>query len=180
MLFICSLLLIAGCNNSPKQTLGIQPQTENATKLSKSGQAARSCSKCNLSRQTIQYRIDSSQYAVVVVQKGGVTSRDAKQYAMEKAAAMARQNNFRYFTVELEEKVFATDAQSRRGSDIQMPRNMYYELIQSDNFGKAPMVKGSNGSVVATYPAYRMVIKCYKERPIAGAIDVRELPVNYR
>jgi len=171
MFVVCSLLLIAGCNNSPKQSVAAQNQAESLNKSSFKG---------NIAHQTIQYRIDSDQYGVVIVQKGGITSREAKQFAMEKAAFLTRQNNYRYFTIELEEKVLATDFQVRKGENLQVPRNMYYELIQSSNFGKGSIDENNNIPVAALYPAYKMVIRCYKEKPIAGAIDARELPVNYR
>jgi len=120
--------------------------------------------------RVIQYQISSEEFGVVVVQKEGMSEKDAKNYAMQKAAETAQKYNYQYFVIQTEGQVMVTNTKSSQTPEQQMPRNMYYELFQSDNFGRQPMDQNTIPQA-GLYPAYRIVFKCSKSMPVSGGID---------
>jgi len=120
--------------------------------------------------QTIQYQISETEFGVVVIQKDGMTQQEARKIAIQKAAETAQKYSYRYFVIESEGEVVATDTNQRQKAEQQMPRNMYYELFQSDNFGRYPMDQNTIPES-SLYPGYRIVFKCTNSRPPAGGID---------
>ena len=118
-------------------------------------------------RQTIQYQMGQDQYAVVIVQEQGMSDDAVKQLAMQKAAQLTLDKNYRYFTVESEGQVMAM---SPSGSNYQAPRNLYYELIQSNDFSR-DQFSDSQANQTQTHSGFRIVIKCYQNSPGGKAID---------
>jgi len=119
--------------------------------------------------QTIHYQVEGNKYAVVIVEDG-VSQKEAKEYAMKKAAEVARDNGYRYFTIESEGEVAVAKSEKDFPSEQSMPRNLYYELIQSGNFGRDRVTSG-DVAPVGMYNGYRMVFSCYKEAPSGRAVD---------
>ena len=59
---------------------------------------------------------------------------------MQKAAEMWQKNGYRYFTISSESEVYVI----KSAPDQKAPVNQYYEMIQSDNFGKNPVGREPN------------------------------------
>lgn len=125
-------------------------------------------------RQVIEYKSDNGSYGVVVVQEGGMSEKEARLKAMQKAAEKTQAEQQRYFLIESEGRVQAVTASGSAYDSPPPPRNMYYELIQSDNFGR-DRFEDERTPKENTYPAYRMVFKCYATPPSAEAIDSCEV-----
>jgi len=124
----------------------------------------------NSDDRCIQYQINSEEFGVVAVQKEGMSDEDVKNYAMQKAAETARKYDYQYFVIQTEGPVMVTDAKQSHKPDQPIPHNMYYELFQSDNFGKNPMYQNTIPQA-GIYPAYRIVFRVYKSMPASGGID---------
>lgn len=128
------------------------------------------CSKSSSnSNNIIEYQMKGNQYSVIVVQDGGLSQSEAKQAALKKAAQMTQNNSRRYFVVESEGAVQAMRS-SGSGSNSQMPSNLYYEMVQSGNYGRENF-ESRGGTVPEIYPAYRIMFKMYEEKPSRSAID---------
>jgi thiamine biosynthesis lipoprotein ApbE len=120
--------------------------------------------------QAIEYQVENNEYGVVIVQGEGVDDAEAKRQALQRAAQLAQKNNYRYFEVVKEEKVQVASTNNSAYSNPSMPSNMYYDLIQSDNFGRDGS-SDQNLSQTGLYPAYRIIFRCYQEKPSSDAID---------
>jgi hypothetical protein len=111
---------------------------------------------------TIDYHIDNNNYAVVVIESN-IARPDAKKLALQKAAEIAKSHGYQYFTISSQEEVVVlkTEQSSRLES---APQNLYYEMIQSDNFNKERM--SSNQAVPGNaYPAWKVKFSCFKDKP---------------
>ncbi len=122
--------------------------------------------------QAIEYQIKDNEYAVVVLQKAGMTEEQTKQLALQKAAEKTRDQKYRYFTIESQEKVHAMSGSG--GAYDSPPQNMYYELFQSGDYGRDRFDDESSPQE-NIYPGYRIVFKCYQEKPSYKAIDACEV-----
>ncbi len=125
----------------------------------------------NLSDQTIDYQVEGNRYAVVVAEDG-VSRSEAKDYGMKRAAQVAQDNGFSYFTVDRENEV-AMARSEKQSSSQTMPRNLYYEMIQSDNFGREPIEPG-NPPPTSMTQGYRIEFSCYKEAPRGKSYSVSD------
>lgn len=125
----------------------------------------------NLSDQTIDYQIEDNRYAVVVAEDG-VSRREAKDYGMKRAAQVAQDNGFSYFTIDKENEV-AMARSDKQSSSQSMPSNLYYEMIQSDNFGREPIEPG-NPPPSSMTQGYRIEFSCYKEAPRGKSYSVND------
>ncbi|MBS0606768.1 MAG: hypothetical protein KF898_06080 [Parachlamydiales bacterium] len=125
-------------------------------------------------QQTIEYQMDKDQYAVVIVQTQEMSDEEAKKFALQKAAEKTRSQNLRYFTIESEGKVQAMRSSSTADDNSPSPRNMYYELIQSGNFGR-DRFEDERVPQENVYSGYRIVFKCYSEKPNSEAVDVCDI-----
>jgi len=125
------------------------------------------CQEATIADSAIEYQIDQETYAIVVPQEEGMSDEDAKQLALKKAKEVAKSHNFQYITIEKEEK--GTFASTR--NNPQLPKNLYYEDIQTQNFGKD---RNIGGPTPYTTPAYKITFKGYKEKPMTlkKVIDV--------
>ena len=119
---------------------------------------------------TIEYNIDDNKYAVVVVQDEGISSSEAKKYAMQRAAEMTIKNGYRYFVVDSESEVYVAKSNKESPSEPSMPRNIYYELIQSGDFGR-DLMPPEDLATVAQCPGYRVVFSCFNEKASRKAVD---------
>jgi hypothetical protein len=124
----------------------------------------------DLDQYVIQYHIEDNRYAVAVVEDHGISRSEARQYALQKAAATAKANGYQYFIIEEEGQVAVMSGGSP-SPDSTAPKNLYYSMIQSGNFGRDRMEEGSY-SAVQQKPAYQIQFSCYKEKPSRHAIDV--------
>src|SRR3989344_598892 len=77
------------------------------------------------------YQLENNRYAVVIVQEG-ISQEEAEKEAMKKAADITLVHGYKYFMIDAKTKVqvIKTDKKSAQ------PTNIYYELIQNDNFGR--------------------------------------------
>lgn len=107
----------------------------------------------------IEYPIQDHQYAIVIVENG-VSEEEAKKLALQRAAELAREKGFQHFKVDSEGEVNVAMSNKDFPSESSMPRNIYYELIQSDDFGREPIQSGEDSSVTV-YPGYRLIISLY-------------------
>jgi hypothetical protein len=120
--------------------------------------------------RAIEYQVQGNEYAVVIVQPEEMSDAQAKKQAIQRAAQLTQRNNYRYFKVEKEEKVQAMSTDNSAYDNPPMPSNMYYELIQGDNFNRDQLSDQSLSST-ELYPAYKITFKCYQDRPSSDAID---------
>ncbi|MBS0619975.1 MAG: hypothetical protein JSS61_00755 [Verrucomicrobia bacterium] len=114
---------------------------------------------------TIDYQIEGNTYAVVIVQDG-ISLSSAKERAMKRAAEVAKKNGYRYFSIVSESEVQAV--RSKRNTQPQ--GNLYYDLIESDNFGRERFEDASPGGT-RFYPAYRITFDCFQEKPSNQSFD---------
>ena len=148
-LFVFSLLALASCKNN-LSSLAIADS------------------------QVIEYQMDNDQYAIVVVQEDGMSKKDARALAMKRVAEKTRDQQGRYFTVEKEGEVQVMLSSGTAYDNPPPPRNMYYELIQNNNFTRDSL-EDRRMPQEKVYPAYRIVFKSYSERPKWGAVDACDL-----
>jgi hypothetical protein len=123
-------------------------------------------------QEAIEYRIEDGSYAIVVPQKEGCSQEQTKQLAMRKAAELAKSYNYRYFVVQKESTVQV--ARTNQSSGANAPRNLYYESIQSGNFGREQIMQESQ-QYPQLLPAYKIIIQCYTNNPPPTAVDVCEM-----
>ncbi len=147
-LFVLACILCAGCKND-------------------SGNLA------SAEQQTIEYQTDDNQYAIVIVRSGEMNEEQAKELAIQKAAEKTRDQKLRYFTIESEDQVQAMRS-GKSSNPPPSPSNMYYELIQSNNFGR-DRFEDQQVLDADIYPAYRIVFKCYQEKPGESAVDACDI-----
>lgn len=119
--------------------------------------------------RSIEYHIDGNKYAVVVVEDG-MTESEAREKAMQKAAEVTVAHGYRYFTVESQNEVSVIKSNKEYPSEESMPRNIYYELIQSGNFGREP-IRGGDFSTASMYTGYRILFTCDHEKTSEKAMD---------
>ena len=126
----------------------------------------KSSSPKNLDKYTIDYEIEQSRYAVVVVEDEGISRKSAKEWARQCAAEIAHKHGFRYFIIDQESEVFVLKT-SETFSDQNMPRNLYYSMIQSNGFERpgAGVVELNPSSQT---PGYRIEFSCQEEKPTSG------------
>lgn len=132
----------------------------------------RSDSVLELADQTIQYQVNNNQYAVIVVEDE-ISKEDAKKYAMQQAAETAKKNGYHYFKVESEGEVAVAKSDKQFPGAQSQPRNLYYEMIQSGNFGRERLSPDETPSS-GMYQGYRIIFSCYKEPPSGKSEDVCE------
>ena len=121
-------------------------------------------------QRVIEYQVGGNEYGVVVVQEEGTNLSQAKQLALKKAAQITQENDFRYFTIEKEDVVRALSTDNPSYSNQPPPHNKYYVMIESENFGRAQF-EDQTPAQTGVYPAYRILFKCYAEKPSQEAID---------
>lgn len=127
--------------------------------------------EANLADQTIEYQVDDNRYAVVVAEDG-VSAGEAKAYALKRAAQVAKDKGYSYFTIDKEDEVAMARSEDQPSSQT-MPRNLYYELIQSDNFGREPIEPG-NPPPTSLTQGYRIEFSCYQEKPKGKSFSVND------
>lgn len=118
----------------------------------------------------IEYHVDGNKYAVVVVQDG-LSKESAEKEAMKQAAQVAFDQGFRYFKVESASEVSVIKSNRRFSGESSAPKNIYYELIQSGNFGKQP-IPSEELTSESVYPGYRLLFSCYESKPPKKAYSV--------
>jgi hypothetical protein len=117
------------------------------------------CRSTPLAQNSLEYKIDDQTYAVVVPQEEGMSDEEVKKTALKKAIEIAKAHDFQYITIEKEEK----GALASTKNNPQLPQNLYYEDIQTRDFGKD---RNLGGPIPYTTPAYKLTFKGYKERPL--------------
>jgi hypothetical protein len=119
-----------------------------------------------LAQRTMQYQIDPNKYAVIVIQDD-ISEEIAKKEAMRKAAEMTLANGYRYFVIESESEAMA--ARSNSDNFNRQPANIYYELIQSGNFGRE-RVDQPQPPMGEAIPGWRIEFSTYKD-PVTNGVD---------
>src|SRR4051812_35337958 len=117
--------------------------------------------KMILADRTMQYQIKDNKYAVIVIEDN-LSEERAKEQAMRKAAEMTVTKGDRYFVIESQGHVAAMKSNTEFGNSNSGPSNIYYELIQSGNFGRE-RTDQVEPSEEGTYPAWRIEFSTYKE-----------------
>lgn len=82
----------------------------------------------DLDRYTMEYSLGMNQFGVVVAEDEGISTIDAQKYALKRAAKVAYEHGYQYFTIDRE--VLAVVMKTEKGTPGQ-PVIIYYELIQS-------------------------------------------------
>lgn len=121
--------------------------------------------------RTISYQVQDNEYVVAIVQEAGMKESDAKALALKQAATLTHSNGYSYFVVEKEGQAKAVISGQGNWTGPPPPTNLYYDLIQNNNFTKEQTLGSTPPPAANTYPAYRITFKCYKEKPSSSAID---------
>lgn len=124
----------------------------------------------DMDKYTMDYSIDHNRFGVVVAEDGGISRSEAEKYALQRAAEVAHDHGYRYFIIDRESQVSVL--RSEKGSPNEgMPTNLYYELIQSDNFGRdrfqTPEMNPST-----QVPGYQIEFSCQESKPSGKHYDV--------
>jgi hypothetical protein len=113
---------------------------------------------------TVESHIEDDQYAIVIVQDDGISKKEAKKYALKRASEIALENGYSYLRIESQSEVYVSKSDKEFPSEQSRPRNIYYELIQSGNFGRESSDVGDMAPI-ETHPGYRVVFTCFKDNP---------------
>lgn len=119
----------------------------------------------------MEYQMKGNRCAVVVVEEG-ISEKEAKQEALKAAAEMTVNQGYEYFVVEGEKEVVVVKAGDSRLEDSERPRNIYYELIQSNNFGREPL-NSADPYLAKAYLGWRMEFSMHHD-PVKGAVDAHQ------
>lgn len=123
------------------------------------------------SSQIVSYQSQDHRYVIIVVQDNGVTAAQAKETARRNAAQVTLDNGYRYFSIVSEKQVQV--AKSDPGQGSQFPGNLYQELIVEKQFGRETLER-EQPSPIDIYPATRIEIECYSEKPfMKNTIDAQ-------
>ena len=142
-----SLILVAGCQK-PSQLLKQVPAA-----------------------QVMSYPANDNEFIIIVVEDNDITKAEAKAAAKQKAAEVALDHGFRYFSILAEGEIVVM----KSSQAAQFPGNLYQELIIEHEFGKETLER-EQASYPQTYPAFRLSIKCYAEKPLGKkTFDAQEL-----
>jgi hypothetical protein len=133
-----------------------------------SGYAA---STMNSSANFIDYRIRNNQYAVVYVDSSSKASESTmRKKAMQRAAEITKDHGYRYFSVEDEQSVYVGRSYSPEQGP---PTNLYQELIVERGFSRDRYNSDmSSYRRSGIFPAYKMTIRMYEDKPARNAEDV--------
>lgn len=132
------------------------------------GMCSHTASYANLSDKMLEYQLDGGQYAVVVVMDG-VSLKEAKRMARQRAAELTAAQGDRYFTIDSEEETQVIKSNAPEFEQQRFYGNMYQELIIEGDFGKGSINRQPPTS--SMYPAVRLVFTPYLKRPSRSAID---------
>lgn len=130
---------------------------------------ARANASPDISDRYIDYHIEGDKFAVVYVNTDKSSKSRAKRYAMQRAAEVTADNGYRYFKIDSEGEVAVAESRAPRQ---RYPTNLYQELIIEGDFGR----QDDYGVVdypyrSGVYPAYKLVIICYDEKPRGRSYD---------
>lgn len=135
------------------------------------GMCSHTASYVHLSDRMIEYQLDGGQYAVVVVMDG-ISARQAKKIARQRAAEITASQGDRYFTVDSEEETQVIKSTNGYGNQ-RFYGNMYQELIIEQDFGRSSIDRRMPNTNM--YPAVRLVFTPYLKKPSRSAIDACKL-----
>lgn len=122
----------------------------------------------DISKQVVEYQIDESKYAVVVVQDG-VSLAEARKTARQRAAEVAFEQGYRYYVIETELQTEIIRAERPEGQGFF--GDMYQELIIEEQFHKDRLAAEATSNE-GMHLALRLVFSCYKEKPSGASIDI--------
>lgn len=116
----------------------------------------------------LEYRVQGDQYAVVIVREGGMSEKDARKLAHQRAAEITVDHGNQYFIVNSETKVEVL-ASDEDGS-TSFNKNLYQEKIIQGDFGKEQLNQSEAPSANMT-PALRIIFTMYSEKPAFRSMD---------
>lgn len=122
----------------------------------------------DFSRKIIEYQVDGNKY-VIVVAEDGLTQNEAQRIALKKASEIAVNKGFQYLAIETENEISVLKSNATPLDDSG-PQNMYYEMVESGNFGRRP-IDQQNLSGVTLYTGWRIMVSFYKEKPEGSPIN---------
>jgi hypothetical protein len=124
----------------------------------------------DMDKYTMDYSIEKNRFGVVVAEDGGISQAQAEKYALQRAAEVAHEHGYLYFTIDQESQV--TLMRSEKGSPNEgMPTNLYYELIQSDNFGR-DRLQTPEMNPSSEISGYQIEFSCHQTKPSGRHYDV--------
>lgn len=124
----------------------------------------------DMDNYTMDYSISKNQFGVVVAQDDGISKEEAKKYAYQRAAEVAHEHGYQYFTIDQESQVDVV--RSEEGSaDQSVPRNLYYERIQSGNFARENIMTPEMPPS-SQVPGYQIEFSCQESKPSGKYYDV--------
>lgn len=103
--------------------------------------------------------------------KDDVQSDKMRDSALKKAAEIAQEKGFRYFTVQSEGEIVIVQATPRDKNILFPTTNLYYELIQERNFGRDRIVP-SEPAEEGVFSGYRVIFNGTNENSAPNTMDV--------
>ena len=116
--------------------------------------------------EMIEYKLQSGQYAVVVVLDNRVTLDVAKKAARRRAAELAVSGGYRYFLIQSETQ---TRVVKQRASLENEAEEMYIE----GDFRNGQLASSSVNE--AAFPALKVVFQCFDKKPKGKSINACNL-----
>ena len=137
--YFLAAALIAGCSPTPKQKGSLIADDSSVTK---------------------EYRLDDNQFAIIVIQKKGMSKADVKKLAMQRAAQITLEQGSRYFVILKEQDINILEAPNN-----QKPQSNLYEekILNKDTRGDG--IVTLNPSSGTPQPGLRLTIQIYQENP---------------
>ena len=131
-----------------------------------------SCSETRAGGTTFSNQIENQddQYSVLVLKEKGMSSNLVEKQALEKAASLTIEKGARYFVIlkKQEGQVVVS------GKNNQPGHNLYYELIQENDFSKENL-SSRFPSEKGVMQGIRIEFQIYKKNPGGKAVDACSL-----
>lgn len=116
--------------------------------------------------EMIEYKLQSGQYAVVIILDDRVTLEVAKKAARHRAAELAVSGGYRYFLVQSETQTRVVKQQASLENEVE-------EMFIEGDFRNGQLASSSIGE--STFLALKVVFQCFDKKPKGKSINACNL-----
>ena len=116
--------------------------------------------------EMIEYKLQSGQYAVVIILNERLTLEQAKQAARHRAAELAVSGGYRYFLIQSETETRVVKQLVNLEKDLG-------EMIIEGDFGKGQL--SATTMTETAFPALKVVFQCFDKKPKGKSINACNL-----
>lgn len=124
----------------------------------------------SISNEYIDYKMEGDRYTVIAVQREGMSEDEAKKLAVKRAAELAVENGYSYFSVESENQVTVFQTKPNWQSNSDFPGNLYQEDIREEGFDRDRIIS-EDESGTRSHPGVQLVIQGYKSKPSGNSLN---------